>query len=132
MAKMPMKQIRIVALRAERKKLLEKLQQLGVMEITSEEKSARGFERIDTSGSERVFERNVETANEALRILDKVAPEKKGLLDSFSGRREIELDELSVCAENRAELMKLCTKIIELNKQCEEKAGDLLIKYIQS
>ena len=120
MAKMPMKQIRIVALRAERKKLLEKLQQLGVMEILSEEKSARGFERIDTSGSERVFERNVETANEALKILDKVAPEKKGLLDSFSGRREIELGELSFCAENRTHLMKLCSKIIELYKQCEE------------
>lgn len=124
MGKMMMKQVRIVALRSDRKKLLERLQQMGTVEIESTEQIPRGFERIDTASQAQVFRRSAEQASRALAVLDRYAPEKKGLLDSFSGRREIEIEELTVTAAHREERMKLCETILAYNRTIEENAAE--------
>ena len=126
MAKMTMKQVRIVALRSERKALLERLQQLGRVEIESTEQVPRGFERVDTASQAQVFRRSAELASRALAVLDRYAPEKKGLLDSFSGRREIELAELAVTAEHRSERMKLCETVLAQSRTIEENTAEQL------
>ena len=120
MAKMPMKRVRIVALRSERKKLLERLQILGSVEIDGSKEIPRGFDRPDTAAQAQVFRRNTELAGQALAILDRYAPEKKGLLASFSGRREIDAEDLAICAEHRNERMKLCTAVLENSRRIEE------------
>ena len=65
MAKMPMKRVRIVALRSERKKLLERLQILGSVEIDGSKEIPRGFDRPDTAAQAQVFRRNTELAGQA-------------------------------------------------------------------
>ena len=111
-----MKSVRIIALKQDRKRLLEHLQDSALLEVAAAEKVEEGFERLDTSAQLRQFERNVELTENALRILAEVAPEKKGMLDSLRGRREIDPDEIGVIASNSAKIIAICQKIQALQK----------------
>ena len=119
-----MKLVRIYALRSDRKRLLEHLQMMGVMQIAPPEEAERGFHRIDTASKAHVFDRNAAAADQALDIIQRYAPKKKGLLDSFAGRREINSDEFNDCVNKRGELKKLCRRIIELDKQIADNAAE--------
>ena len=94
-----MKTVRIVALRQDRKRLLEHLQDSALIQIKKAEKSHNGFEHVDMSRPMQVFERNVTLTEQALKVLDSVSPEKGSLLASLKGRREIDPDEIGVIAE---------------------------------
>ncbi|MBP5617618.1 MAG: hypothetical protein J6X61_00525, partial [Clostridia bacterium] len=59
-------------------------------------------------------------------VLDRFAPEKKGLLASFSGRREIDSEELTICAAHREERMELCETILAYNRTLEDNAAEQL------
>ena len=107
-----MKSVRIIALRKDRKRLLEHLQDSALMQVTSTEQAAEGFRRSDKSSQLRQFERNAELTAQALKILDREAPEKKGLLDSLRGRREIDPDEIGNIAANSAKIIGICNKIV--------------------
>ena len=78
MAKVKMKSVRIIALRQDRKRLLEHLQDSALMQISKSEKSRDGFNRVDLSSQTQVFERNVNLTEQALKILASVSPEKGG------------------------------------------------------
>ena len=124
MAKLKMKKVTIVALRRDRKYLLEHLQDSSIIEITCTDDSAEGFEKLDLSSQEQSFERYRVNAERALKILDDASPEKKSLLASFSGRCEIDPDDIGVIADNSAETMEICNKIISLNKLCTDNAAE--------
>ncbi len=111
-----MKSVRIIALKQDRKRLLEHLQDSALVEVASSEKAEEGFERLDTSAQLRQFERNIELTESALKILSEVAPEKKGMLDSFRGRREIDPDEIGRIASDSAHIIGICTEIQQLQK----------------
>ena len=120
MAKLKMKTVRIIALRQDRKRLLEHLQDNGLVQLTKSENSREGFRRVDVSSQMQVFERNVELTEQALKILDNIRPEKAGMLASFKGRREIDPDEIGVIASNAKEVIETCSRIVELDKQCSD------------
>ena len=73
-----MKSVRIIALRQDRKRLLEHLQDSALIQIRKSEKSRDGFSRVDLSSQEQVFERNVALSEQALKILETV-PEAQRL-----------------------------------------------------
>ena len=81
-----MKTVRIIALRQDRKRLLEHLQDSALVQLTKAEKSRDGFRRVNVTPQMQVFERNVDLTQQALKILDSVKPEKTSMLDSFKGR----------------------------------------------
>ena len=112
-----MKTVRIVALRQDRKRLLEHLQDSALVQIKKVEKSRSGFERVDMSRPMQVFERNVTLTEQALKILDSVSPEKGGLLASFKGRREIDPDEIGVIAAKSGEVISVCKRLAELDRK---------------
>ena len=124
MAKLKMKTVRIISLRQDRKRLLEHLQDSALMQITKSEKSREGFRRVNVSPQMQVFERNVELTEQALKILDNVKPEKAGLLASFKGRREIDPDEIGVIASNAKQVIEVCSRITELDKECSDNAAE--------
>ena len=66
MAKLQMKRIRLLALRKDRKPLMEKLQRLGAVEIEAEEQPPDGFDRLDMDAQAQGFERSAQTARQAL------------------------------------------------------------------
>ena len=111
-----MKSVRIIALRQDRKRLLEHLQDSALIQIQKSEKSRDGFKRVDLNSQTQIFERNVNLSEQALKILNSVSPEKGGMLDSFKGRREIDPDELGVIASRSKEVIAVCTRICELDK----------------
>ena len=123
MAKLKMKAFTVIALRKDRKYLIEHLQDSSLVELQSEKDASDGFRRLDLSSREQVFERQRVNAEKALKILDSVSPEKKGLLSSFSGRREIDPDEIGEIAEKAAEIMDEIQEIISLNKKCADNAA---------
>jgi len=119
-----MKTVRIIALRQDRKRLLEHLQDSALVQITKAETSRKGFGRVNMTPQMQVFERNVGLTQQALKILDNVKPEKTSMLDSFKGRREIDPDEIGVIAKNAKEVIEICSRIAELDKQCSDNAAE--------
>ena len=119
-----MKSVRIIALKQDRKRLLEHLQNSALVQVKKNDKSAQGFEKVDMSAQIQLFERNVTLAQQALDVLDSLVPEKKGMLSSFAGRREIDPDEIGVIASNAPKIIEVCNKITELNKKRADYAAE--------
>ena len=124
MAKLKMKTVRIIALRQDRKRLLEHLQDSSLVQITKSESSREGFKRVNVSAQMQVFERNVDLTEQALKILDNAKPEKAGMLASFKGRRAIDPDEIGEIAANAKEVIEACSRITELDKECSDNAAE--------
>ncbi len=121
-----MKNVRIIALRRDRKRLLEHLQDSALVQIRQTENSREGFSRVDLSAQTQVFERNVALTEQALKILGDLAPEKAGLLASFKGRREIDPDEIGEIAKNSGEVISVCKQILELDKTISDNELELI------
>ena len=77
MAIVQMQRINICALKKNRKAILERLQELGAMEVDIRLEDEELCEKQDVSSSRSTFERRSQTADQALHILDEYAPEKK-------------------------------------------------------
>ncbi|MCD8026867.1 MAG: V-type ATP synthase subunit I [Clostridiales bacterium] len=124
MAKLKMKSVQIIALRQDRKRLLEHLQDSSLIQIKRTEKSPKGFNKIDMTAQTQVFERNVVLTEQSLKILNEFAPEKSGLLSSFKGSREIDPDEIGAIASNAGDVIGVCNRISELNKMRSDYAAE--------
>ena len=111
-------------MRQDRKRLLEHLQDSGLIQVVKSDKSKQGFDRVDVSSQMQVFERNVTLTEQALKILDAAAPEKTGLLSSFKGRREIDPDEIGEIASKAKKVIEICTRITELDKKRADNAAE--------
>lgn len=119
-----MKSVQIVALRQDRKRLLEHLQDSALIQIKKTEKNPKGFSKINMESQMQVFERNVTLSQQALQIMDKLSPEKKGLLSAFEGAKAVDPDEIGVIASKAGSVIDICNRIVQLNKQCAENAAE--------
>ena len=93
MAVMPMKRMTLIAMRRDRKQLLQFLQRQGTTEIDTDVPDDGIYKKIDVSSQKQIFLKNIKQAEDALEILAKIAPEKKSLLSSFEGREVISLED---------------------------------------
>ena len=98
MAIVQMQRINICALKKNRKAILERLQELGAMEVDIRLEDEELCEKQDVSSSRSTFERRSQTADQALHILDEYAPEKKGMLDSLAGKPLVDKESLAKAA----------------------------------
>ena len=119
-----MRSVRIIALKKDRKRILEHLQNSALVQVKHTEAQEEGFKRIDTSAQLKQFERNAEVTEQALKILNSISPEKKGLLASFKGKKEIDPDEIGRLATESAKIIGICQKIIRLEKQRADYAAE--------
>lgn len=124
MAKLQMEQVRVCALRSQRKAVMECLQRLGVMQIESDDTPPEGFSRPDMQAQALVFDRSAQTAQQALAMLDRVAPEKKGLLASFSGKRELSEEEFAAVAAESGKVLQDCNDLLQWQRDEAELAAD--------
>lgn len=90
MAVLQMQRVSICALKKDRKSILEKLQSMGVMEVSQVLEDESGFEKQNTQGTRILFEKKASSADQALEILQEYAPEKTSLLSSLEGKALIE------------------------------------------
>ena len=126
-----MKTVRIIALREDRKRLLEHLQDSGLVQVRKTESGKKGFKKIDKSSQMQVFERNVQLTEHALKILDNIVPEKSGLLDSFKGRREVDPDEIGVIASKSGEVISACNKLVELDRASQDTLKARYARFVE-
>ncbi len=119
-----MKKVRIVALREDRKRLLEHLQDSALIQIKKPDRKKQGFSKVDMTSQTQIFERNVTLTEQALKILDNYAREKKGLLSAFAGRKEVDPDDIGVIASNAGEVIEASKRIVDLNKTISDNAAE--------
>lgn len=121
MAVLPMKRVRICALKKNRKQILEILQRQGVVEISDsriEEDSV--FKKTDMTSAKTVFEKNAAVARQGLEVLDSIAPEKKPMLAMLEGRKELTVEEYEVFGAERDEIVRVAYHLTGLAKQIAE------------
>ena len=129
MAIVQMQRINICALKKNRKAILERLQELGAMEIDIQLEDDNLGEKQDVASSRALFERRAQTADQALAILNIYVSEKKGMLDSLAGKPLVEKELFEKAAENQDQYMATASRIVTLDKQiAESKAAVLKIQ----
>ncbi len=79
MAVLKMQKINLCAMKKNRKRILEAVQAMGVVEVSSWQDEMEGFQKMDTSAQKSQFEKTAAIIDQALEILEKYAPEKKGM-----------------------------------------------------
>ncbi len=121
-----MKKVRIVALREDRKRLLEHIQDSALIQVRKVDKSEKGFSKVNVTSQMKIFEKNVTLCENSLSILDEYAREKKGLLSSFAGRKEIDPDEIGEIASNSGEVINVCRQIIDCNRTIIENSAEVV------
>lgn len=119
-----MELLRVCAMREDRKTVLECLQRLGALELKVEETPEEGFFRVDKESEAQVFERSAATAKQALGALDEVVPQKKGMLESFRGRRPLSAEDYQRVAAESGAVMQDCARLLELRRQRTELAAE--------
>ncbi len=125
MAKLDMERVHIYASKADRRGIVRMLQGMAVLDISAtNETPPEGFARqeLDTDESKRFAFR----AEEALNVLEKIVPDKKSLLASFSGRRKITLDEFYSAEQKADAVMDICAKILAAERSIAEKKAEIL------
>lgn len=118
LAKLTMKRIEIVALLEDRKKLIERLQRRGIIELLNEQNDA--LVKINTAENVSQFEKGISTAAQAKSILNEYAPSKKSLLEAFSDRRDIDKTEFGKHVEKRNLYLKNCYELLSYQKMIIE------------
>ena len=95
MAVLQMQRISICALKKDRKAILEKIQSMGIMEMSQVAEDEDGFEKMDTISARQSFEKKASLSESALDILDAYAPEKKSMFASLEGKKLVESDQFA-------------------------------------
>ena len=89
MAIIEMQKLSICAAKKNRKHILETLQTMGCMEMSTvptEEFEDGEFNIMDTNAQRAQFEKNAQMFDQVLKVLDEYAPEKKAGLSLFAGK----------------------------------------------
>lgn len=111
--------VSIAVLNKDKKRLISQLQKYGVVELKRSTPQS-GFETHDVSAQRLVFERMVQTARQALGVINTFAPHKGKMLDFLNGRREITLDEYYEQSKDAKDTIHVCYDIVALDKQLGE------------
>lgn len=132
MAVMPMSKISIFGLRKDRKKILEAIQRMGMVDVRSFEKTDTGFEGMDTLNSRSRFQKAKNDCEAALDILDSYKPESKSLFASFNGRKQLSREGYDEKLAEKNKISDAVSKITKLEKGISDKkikiiklAGDI-------
>ena len=132
MAVLQMQRMNLVAMKQNRKAILDRLQELGALEIDVKLEETTGIVKEDTSGQKTDFEKQAASADRAIEILDKYAPEKKSLLASLAGKPLADREAFKDAEENCGAYMDTARKIILWEKEISEaKAGILKLESQQ-
>lgn len=128
MAMLKMQRIYIYALIKYCKDILETLQRRGVVEIENMELEDSVFFKEDTSPLQAQYQRSAATAGEALGILSRYAPQKKGLLSSFKGRERLSADDYNRMVDNTQDTLRIAYDIISYQKNIDMNEAEK-VKY---
>jgi V/A-type H+-transporting ATPase subunit I len=125
MAVLPMKRVLICALKKDRKPILELLQRMSVVQVESSGPEDEVFAKQDRSEAKTAFQKNADTAQKALELLDFYVPQKKTLAEKAKGRQQVSVEAYEKQTQKRDETMQVCRKILALEKERAENAAKI-------
>lgn len=125
MAVLEMQRITICALKKDRKFILEKLQNLGVLEVNHVIGEDEDFKKMDTAGRRQGFEKAAASADQALEVLEKYVPEKKSMFAALEGKKLIRPEQEQRVREERRELLKAAREIYDLDRERAEELSEI-------
>ena len=120
MAVLQMQRVSICALKKDRKSILERLQSMGVMEVSQVLEDESGFEKQDTQGTRILFEKKASSADQALEILQEYAPEKTSFLSSLEGKALIEKEKYAESISKKEDIMNVVSDLVGWQKEIAE------------
>ncbi|WP_418490424.1 V-type ATP synthase subunit I [Frisingicoccus sp.] len=123
MAVLQMQRISLCALKKNRKAILERLQELGAMEIDIRLEDDSGYTTMDVSNSKATFEKKAQTADRALEILQRYAPEQTGMLASLAGKPLIDKPMFEKAAQDQDRFIDMADRIVTMDKRVAEETA---------
>lgn len=123
MAVLQMQRISLCALKKNRKAILERLQELGAMEIDIRLEDDSGYTTMDVSNSKATFEKKAQTADRALEILQRYAPEQTGMLASLAGKPLIDKPMFEKTAQDQDRFIDMADRIVTMDKRVAEETA---------
>lgn len=128
MAMLKMQRIYVYALLKYCKDILEALQRRGVVEIENLNIEDSVFFKDDTSAYQAQYQRMASTALEANEILSRYVKQKKGLLSSFKGRKQLTREEYDKLADETPDILRIAYDIISCQKNIDTNEAEK-VKY---
>ena len=125
MAVLEMQRLTVCALKKDRKFILEKLQNLGVLEVDHVIGEDEDFKKMDTAGRRQGFEKAAASADQALEILERYAPEKRSMFAALEGKKLISPGEERRVREERRDLLKAAREIYDLDRERAEELSEI-------
>lgn len=126
MAVLQMQRVSICALKKDRKKILEKIQSLGIMEMNQVAGDEEGFEKMDTVNARQSFEKTAHLTETALQILDEYAPQKTSMLAGLAGKALVSREEFDEAAAKKKQVISDANALIAKHKEITEKKANIL------
>lgn len=126
MAVLQMQRVSICALKKDRKKILEKIQSLGIMEMNQVAGDEEGFEKMDTVNARQSFEKTAHLTEMALQILDEYAPQKTSMLAGLAGKALVSREEFDEAAAKKKQVISDANALIAKYKEITEKKANIL------
>ncbi len=126
MAVLQVERFHVCAMKRDRKRIMEFLQLKGVVELKDVVvDNDEVFSRDDTSSARALFDRNADIAQKAADAVQKVAPQKKGLLDSFKGRTPITVAENDAFNEKRETVLRTAHQVLQWDREITDRKAEI-------
>ena len=120
MAIVEMQKLSICAGKKNRKKILETLQTMGCMEVSTFSVEDQALKMMDTNAQRQQFEKNAEMFDQALKVLDLYAPERKQGFTLFAEKELVEKGALKAVVKNQQKIVKSAMKVLRDEKEIQE------------
>ena len=128
MSMLRMQRINVYALLKYCKDILELLQRRGVVEIENVNIEDSVFYKEDTSAFQAQYARQAATAAQAKEILSHYAPQKKGLLSTFKGRKQLTKEQYDALVDEAPDILRIAYDIISYQKNIDSNEAEK-VKY---
>lgn len=120
MAVLQMQKVSICALKRDRKAILEKIQSMGILEVSQIQEDTQGLEKMNTQTARSMFEKNAASADMALGILDEYVPEKTSVFAGLEGKALVDQKSFDQAVERKDKIMTVAAAIISQQKKIAE------------
>ncbi len=125
MAVLPMSRVNIFGLLKDRKKILETLQRLGVIDVKAFD-TDDGFEKVETAVFQARFQKAKADAVQALEVLGRYSPEEKSLFSSLMGLERMSDEEYESHVSRRDEILGKASYIVGLEKEIADLKSEII------
>ena len=129
MAIVAMEHVRLIAMRRDRKQILELLQRRGVVDVVNVHElddTDSVFSKTDNATVKQAFEKNIEVIDRAVALLDKAGNYKAPSLAFLNGRQAKTPAECTLMDKKRHEDLQVAHRIVALEQEIADAKGQIV------